>query len=43
LDEGLGAYDAAMNGLAASMEVVGDLYDQHEYFVPELLMAADAL
>jgi corrinoid protein of di/trimethylamine methyltransferase len=43
LDEGLDAYDAVMNGLAAGMEVVGDLYDQHEYFVPELLMAADAL
>ena len=43
LDEGLDAYDAVMNGLAAGMEKVGDLYDQHEYFVPELLMAADAL
>lgn len=43
LDEGLNAYDAVMNGLAAGMEVVGQLYDQHEYFVPELLMCADAL
>jgi len=43
LDEGLNAYDAVMNGLAAGMEVVGELYDQHEYFVPELLMCADAL
>jgi corrinoid protein of di/trimethylamine methyltransferase len=43
VDEGLNAYDAVMNGLAAGMEVVGNLYDQHEYFVPELLMAADAL
>jgi corrinoid protein of di/trimethylamine methyltransferase len=43
VDEGLGAYDAVMNGLAAGMEVVGDLYDKHEYFVPEMLMAADAL
>ncbi len=43
LDEGLNAYDAVMNGLAAGMEIVGDLYDQHEYFVPELLMSADAL
>lgn len=43
LDEGLEAYDAVMNGLAAGMEKVGELYDQHEYFVPELLMAADAL
>ena len=43
LDEGLDAYDAIMNGLAAGMEIVGDLYDKHEYFVPELLIAADAL
>jgi methanogenic corrinoid protein MtbC1 len=32
-----------MNGLAAGMEVVGDLYDRNEYFVPEVLMCADAL
>ena len=25
------------------MEIVGDLYDKHEYFVPELLLCADAL
>ena len=43
LDEGLDAYDAIMNGLAAGMEVVGDLYDKHEYFVPELLLCSDAL
>ena len=43
LAEGFDAYDAVMNGLAAGMEKVGDLYDQNEYFVPELLMAADAL
>jgi corrinoid protein of di/trimethylamine methyltransferase len=43
LDEGLDAYDAIMNGLAAGMEIVGELYDKHEYFVPELLMCADAL
>jgi methanogenic corrinoid protein MtbC1 len=41
--EGLDAYDAIMNGLAAGMEVVSDLYDNQEYFVPELLMCADAL
>jgi len=43
LDESLNAYDAVMNGLAAGMEIVGDLYDKHEYFVPELLLCADAL
>lgn len=43
LDEGLNAYDAVMNGLAAGMEIVGGLYDKQEYFVPELLLCADAL
>lgn len=43
LDEGLDAFDAIMNGLAAGMEIVGNLYDKQEYFVPELLMCADAL
>jgi corrinoid protein of di/trimethylamine methyltransferase len=41
--EDLDAMDAIMNGLAAGMEKVGDLYDKQEYFVPELLMSADAL
>lgn len=43
ITEGLDAYDAIMNGLAAGMEIVGDLYDRQEYFVPEILMCADAL
>jgi len=43
VEEGLSAYDAVMNGLAAGMEIVGELYDKHEYFVPELLLCADAL
>ena len=43
LDEGIDAFEAIMDGLAAGMETVGDLYDQQEYFVPELLMSADAL
>ncbi|NTV42210.1 MAG: cobalamin-binding protein [Syntrophobacteraceae bacterium] len=43
LAEGLDAFDAIMNGLAAGMEIVGNLYDKQEYFVPELLMCADSL
>ncbi len=35
--------DAIMNGLAAGMEEVGQLYERNEYFVPEILMCADAL
>jgi corrinoid protein of di/trimethylamine methyltransferase len=43
VDEGLNAYEAVMNGLAAGMEIVGKLYDDQEYFVPEMLLCADAL
>jgi len=43
LDEGYDALEAIMNGLAAGMEKVGELYEAHEYFVPEVLMCADAL
>ena len=37
------ALEGIMDGLAAGMEVVGDLYEKNEYFVPEVLMCADAL
>ena len=43
LDQGYDPLEAIMDGLAAGMEVVGDLYDRNEYFVPEVLMCADAL
>jgi len=43
LDDGHVALEGSMDGLAAGMEVVGDLYDRNEYFVPEVLMCADAL
>ena len=43
LDEGYVPLEMIMDGLAAGMEVVGDLYDRNEYFVPEVLMCADAL
>ena len=35
--------DGVLDGLAAGMEKVGVLFDTHEYFVPEVLMCADAL
>src|SRR3990172_7706392 len=40
---GMEAYDAIMNGLSVGMEKVGELWDQGEYFVPEVLMSSDAL
>ncbi len=43
LDDGFDALEGIMDGLAAGMEVVGELYDKNEYFVPEVLMCADAL
>ena len=43
LDAGIDAYSAIMDGLAAGMDTVGDLYDQKEYFVPELLLCSDAM
>jgi len=43
VDEGMDAYEAIMEGLAAGMETVGKLYDSQEYFVPEVLMCSDAL
>jgi len=43
LDEGVDPFVATMDGLAEGMIEVGDLYNKKEYFVPELLMCADAL
>jgi corrinoid protein of di/trimethylamine methyltransferase len=43
LDEGMDANDAIFNGLVSGMEEVGRLFEAQEYFVPELLMCADAL
>ena len=43
LEEGIDAYQAVINGLATGMEKVGQMYTNQEYFVPELLLCADAL
>lgn len=37
------AYLCVMEGLAAGMHTVGDLYEEKIYFVPEVLMCSDAL
>ena len=42
LKEGIDAYYAVMNGLAAAMEKVGEMYVSNKYFVPELLLCTDA-
>lgn len=43
LQYGFDAYKCVMDGLAAGMDVVGVYFASGEYFVPEVLMCADAL
>jgi methylmalonyl-CoA mutase cobalamin-binding domain/chain len=43
LAEGVDPFIATMNGLADGIIEAGDKYNRKEYFVPELLMCADAL
>jgi dimethylamine corrinoid protein len=43
LEEGVDPFVATMNGLANGMMEAGEKYNCKEYFVPELLMCADAL
>ncbi|MFC1902149.1 corrinoid protein [Chloroflexota bacterium] len=43
LAEGIDAYEAVTQGLAAAMDRAGELYISKQYFVPELLLCSDAL
>jgi len=43
LEEGVDPFAATMDGLASGMVEAGESYNNKEYFVPELLMCADAL
>jgi corrinoid protein of di/trimethylamine methyltransferase len=43
LQAGIDPYDAIMEGLAAGMDTVGELYEKQDYFVPELLLCSDAM
>jgi corrinoid protein of di/trimethylamine methyltransferase len=43
LDGGADAYEAIDRGLARGMERAGRLFEDEEYFVPELLLCADAM
>jgi dimethylamine corrinoid protein len=40
---GLDVYDAISNGLVVGMNKAGQLYEEEEYFVPELLICSDAM
>jgi dimethylamine corrinoid protein len=41
--EGIEPFEAIDHGLTPGMERVGQLFEEQEYFVPELLVAADAM
>lgn len=43
IEAGLDAFDAINNGLVVGMNKAGVLYEEEEYFVPELLICSDAL
>lgn len=43
LEAGVDAYDAIQQGLSAGMERAGQLFEEEEYFIPELLMCSDAM
>ena len=43
LAEGIPAYEAITGGLAKGMSVVSDKYETGVYFVPEILLCADAM
>lgn len=43
VEENLDAFEAIDQGLSKGMERAGKLFEEEEYFVPELLMCADAM
>lgn len=43
LRAGIEPWVAIQQGLAAGMKIVGDKYEAKEYFLPEVLMSADAM
>lgn len=43
IENRIDAYEAIEKGLSHGMEKAGQLFDEEEYFVPELLMCSDAM
>lgn len=43
VEHGFDAYEAIDKGLSLGMERAGELFDEEEYFIPELLMCSDAM
>ncbi|MFD3157821.1 corrinoid protein [Haloimpatiens sp. FM7330] len=43
LEMNISAYETIKNGLIAGMDKVGRLYEEEEYFLPEVLICSDAM
>jgi dimethylamine corrinoid protein len=43
LDAGISAYDAIVKGMAKGMEIVGQKYEDGEYYLAELIMAGETM
>ncbi len=43
VDAGFDAYDGIASGLALGMDEAGRLYEEEEYYIPELLLCSDAM
>ena len=43
LAAGIPPYDTIINGLAEGMKLVGEKYERKEYFLPDMLLSADAM
>lgn len=43
ISEGYPAQEGILNGLVAGMNKAAELYEQEEYFIPELLICSDAM
>ncbi|SFA69140.1 corrinoid protein [Clostridium frigidicarnis] len=43
IENGFDPYDGIVSGLASGMNRAGELYEEEEYYIPELLMCSDAM
>ncbi len=43
INENIPPYDIVMNGMAKGMEIVGQKYENNEYFLAELIMAGETM
>jgi 5-methyltetrahydrofolate--homocysteine methyltransferase len=43
LDAGVSPYEVAAKGLGKGMDIVGKKYENHEYFLPELVVAGEVM